>query len=130
MNLSVIIFRFLFICFLSYLLTISQLIIGQEFRIKKCLNCNDNTISGSMSLPTNGFTYDVNFSTLSQNPNFVNSDFGPRNVETYYHIGIDINPQTGDSDCGDAIFPIETGCVEELYVGQSYKYIVISGEEN
>ncbi len=100
---------------------------GQELKYKECTNCDNTTTSGSMPVPTNGFTYSSEIECFLEHPEHIKSDFGPRTEGTRYHLGIDISPQYQNNDIGDAIFPIEPGTVKKIYVSKKYKYIVFSG---
>lgn len=108
--------------------TKGQVLRYQDFKYHTCDGCDNTMISGSMTVPPDGFNYTtlVNF---SENPLHLISDFGPRIAVSRFHLGIDVNPQPQNYDNGDAIFPIETGEIEILRVEEGYKYIITEGTE-
>lgn len=107
-------------------------VFGQELRYETCTNCQDNLgnqYAGSMSIPAGGFTYNGTVQSLSNNIQHITSDFGRRGANSRWHIGVDIQPQGGNTTCGDRIYPIEAGTIVRLKGEGSYKVIVIRGNQ-
>ena len=101
---------------------------AQQLRFQSCTNCPNNLgneYTGSMSVPEEGFQYANTIQTMTSSD--VASDFGRRNSNSRWHMGVDISPQAGNTDIGDRIYPIETGTIVKI-IGTSYKVLVIRGE--
>lgn len=118
--------------FFIFILLLTQDLYSQQLRYSICTNCDDelgNQFNGNMIVPQEGFTYG-NIETLNNNPQIVVSDFGRREENSRWHIGIDINRINDNDDLGDILYPIETGTINMVFVSQnenSYKTIVVDG---
>jgi|GEM_PF-2805235 len=75
---------------------------AQELRFQSCTNCPNNLnnhYAGSMSVPEKGFQYANTIQTMTSSD--VASDFGRRNSNSRWHMGVDVSPQAGNTDVGD-----------------------------
>ncbi|MFK7969184.1 MAG: PKD domain-containing protein [Bacteroidia bacterium] len=99
-----------------------------QLRLSRCTNCPDNQTYGvhtGMSVPpdSSAFSYGDPITFPVER---TAEDFGQRTFSTRcWHTGIDLNTGGGNTDLGDAIFPLDTGRVLFVKGGGDYKVVCL-----
>lgn len=111
-----------------FLVLIANATIAQRVRYQVCTNCPNNwsfTQTGSMNVPAGGFAYEeIN----SFEDSHVVSDFGKRESNSRWHIGVDFSRIGGNEDAGDRLYPVEGGAISLIKGSNTYKVAFINGE--